>query len=60
MIVQFDTIDQVDENKWQVFSSMIGEDNYLKGQAIAVQMYIMEKRGIPYSLIPESVDMGDY
>ena len=60
MIIQFDAIDQVDENKWQVFSTMIGEDNYLKGQAIAIKMYIMEKQGIPYSLIPDSRDMDEY
>ena len=60
MIIQFDAIDQVDENKWQVFSTMIGEDNYLKGQAIAIKMYIMEKQGIPYSLIPDSINMDEY
>jgi hypothetical protein len=59
MIVQFDAIDHVDENKWQIFSSMIGEDNYLKGQAMAVKMYILEKQGIPFALVPEHITLDD-
>lgn len=59
MILQLEVIDEVDENQFQVFSSLIGADNYIKGQALAIKMYILDKEGIPYDIVSCNDYLGD-
>ena len=60
MIFQFDAIDHVDENKYKIFSSLIGQDNYVKGQMLAVKMYFLDQQGIPYDVLSMSnLDIDD-
>lgn len=56
MIWQFDAIDHVDENKWKIFSSLIGQDTYLRGQMLAVKMYVLDQQGIPYDMVAMTDD----
>lgn len=51
MIFQYGVIDKVDENQWKIFSSLIGSDNYLKGQALALKMYLLEQQGITFDIV---------
>ena len=51
MIRQFEVIDQVEENQYIVFSSMIGSDAYLEAMALAIKMYVLEQQGISCDVI---------
>lgn len=59
MILQYKVIDEVDENQFRVFSSLIGADNYIKGQALAIKMYILDKEGIPYDVVSCTDYLGE-
>ena len=51
MVRQFEVIDDVDNNQWEVFSAMIGSEAYAEGLATAIKMYILKQKGIPYDLV---------
>lgn len=51
MIFQYDVIDKVDENQCKIFSSIIGQDAYLEGIALAIKMYILEQQGVSCDII---------
>ena len=51
MIRQFSAIDQVEQNQCKIFSSLIGSENYIKGMALAIKMYVLEQQGIPCDVI---------
>ena len=51
MIFQYEVIDKVDENQWKIFSSLIGSENYYKGIALAIKMYLLEQEGIDFDII---------
>ena len=51
MIIQYDVIDKIDENQCRIFSTMIGSDNYLKGLAMAIKMYILQKQGQDFDIV---------
>ena len=51
MIKQYEVIDQVDENQWQIFSSLIGPETYLNAVAMSIRMYILQQQGIPCDVV---------
>lgn len=51
MLKQFDVIDGVDEKQWQLFSSLIGTDTYIKILSLSLKMYMLEQQGIPYDIV---------
>lgn len=51
MIHQFEVIDQVEQNQSLIFSSLIGTENYTKGMAMAIKMYLLEQQGIPCEIL---------
>jgi len=51
MIHQFEVIDHVESNQCRIFSSLIGSDNYVKGMALAIKMYMLEQQGVPCDII---------
>ena len=51
MIYQYGIIDKVDENQMRVFSSMIGENTYLQGVALAIKMLVLENQGISTDIV---------
>lgn len=59
MIFQFGVIDKVDENQYKVFSSLIGSDNYLRGMASAIKMYLLEQQGVSFDIISSETDFHD-
>lgn len=60
MLFQYKVIDGVDANLYKILSEMIGEDSYYEVLAMAIKMYILDSRGIPYEMIPIDIsqDMG--
>ncbi len=58
MICQFEVIDKIEENQWEIFSSMIGPDAYIEAQSLAIKMYILEQQGVDCSVITVSDGMG--
>ena len=58
MIFQFGVIDQVEENQWKIFSSMIGPEAYLEAQALAIKMYILKQQGVDCSVISISDELS--
>lgn len=61
MISQLGVIDKVDANQGRILSSMIGPENYTKAMALAIKMYLLERKGIPceYISIEEELDNFD-
>lgn len=59
MIFQFGVIDKIDENQYKVFSSLIGSDNYLRGMASAIKMYLLEKQGVSFDIISQEDTFQD-
>ena len=51
MIFHYGVLDKIDANQWKIFSSLIGEDEYLKGVALAIKMYILESQGIECDIV---------
>lgn len=51
MMKQLEVIDKVDNNQWEIFSSLIGYDLYAQGVAPAIKMYVYELNGIPFDII---------
>ena len=51
MINLYGVIDQVDENQWKIFSSVLGEEKYVEGLALAIKMYILEQQGISCDIV---------
>ena len=51
MINLYGVIDQVDENQWKIFSSVMGEEKYVEGLALAIKMYILEQQGISCDIV---------
>ena len=51
MIYHYGVIDQIDANQWKIFSSLIGEDEYFKGIALAIKMYILESQGVECDIV---------
>ena len=51
MVHLFDAIDHIDANQWKIFSSVIGEEEYLEGLALSIKMYILEQQGLPCDVI---------
>lgn len=60
MIYLFDAIDCIDNNQWKIFSSLIGEDEYVKGVALAIKMYILEKQGISCDIVSYVNEHNDF
>lgn len=56
MIKQFEVIDDVEANQYRIFSSMIGSENYLKGMALAIKMYMLQRQGVYMDIIDLSED----
>lgn len=57
MLYQFDAIDHIDANLWKVFSSTVGEDIYVGALSAAVEMYILEKRGVRCEVLSIEQDL---
>jgi len=51
MLRQFKVIDGVDEKKWQLFSSLIGTEAYIKILSLSVKLYLLDQQGIRYDVI---------
>ena len=51
MINLYGVIDQVDENQRKIFSSVLGEEKYVEGLALAIKMYILEQQGISCDIV---------
>lgn len=51
MLLQFDTIDHIDQNQWRLFSEILGEDLYSQIIALSIKMYILEQQGIPCDIL---------
>ena len=60
MINLYGVIDQVDENQWKIFSSVLGEEKYIEGLALAVKMYILEKQGISCDIVSYTSNFNDF
>lgn len=60
MINLYDVIDQVDENQWKIFSSVMGEEKYIEGLALAVKLYILEKQGISCDIVSYTGNFNDF
>lgn len=43
MINQFSVIEKIDNNQFEIFSSIIGSDNYLKLVALSVKLYLLQE-----------------
>lgn len=51
MISLYNMIDKMDENQWKIFSSVMGEDAYAQGIALALKMSILEMQGVSYDIL---------
>lgn len=51
MIHLYGVIDEIDMNQWKVFSTILGDDAYTKGVALAIKMYLLEQQGISCDVI---------
>lgn len=60
MINLYGVIDQVDENQWKIFSSVMGEEKYIEGLALAIKMYILEQQGISCDIVSYTHDFGNF
>jgi len=60
MVFHYGVIDKIDENQWKIFSSVIGEDVYLQGIALAIKMYILESQGLSCDVISYEGDWGEH
>lgn len=59
MLKQFDVIDGVDAKQWELFSSLIGTDAYVRILTLSIKMYMLEQQGIPYDLISVEDEIGN-
>ena len=51
MLRQFQVIDGVDEKQWQLFSSLIGTETYIKILSLSIKLYLLDQQGIRYDVI---------
>ena len=58
MLTQLSVIDGVDKNQCQILSSMVGEDTYMQVISLAIKMYLLERQGVDFDIIPfeEEID----
>lgn len=56
MILHMDILDKLEVNHHRIFGSMLGEDTYMEGLALAIKMYMLEEQGINCDIIAYSED----
>ena len=60
MINLYDAIDHIDANQWKIFTSVMSEEEYLEGIALAIKMYILEQQGMSCDVISYVPEHRDY
>lgn len=51
MINLYSAIDHIDQNQWRIFSSIMGEEEYLSAIALSIKMYILESQGLSCNVV---------